>query len=362
MSDYFLFDAHLDLALNALEWNRDLSQPIEEIRAAEAGMNDKPGRGGGTVCLPELRKGRVGIVMATEIARVKHKDKNSSIVSWQSQQQAWAMTQAQRAWYIAMQDAGQMTFIRTRDELDRHIALWQAATETEKLPIGFLLSLEGADSIIHPSHLERAYAHGLRAIGPAHYGEGVYAQGTGTTGGFPPQGKELLAEMENLGMILDVTHLSDACFWEALDSYTGPIWASHHNCRALVPHQRQLDDMQIQALANRGAVIGVALDAWMLHPGWIQGKTTPESAGLKLDAVVKHIDHICQVAGNAKHVGLGSDLDGAYGREQTPMDVNTIADLQRLPGMLRAKGWEENDISNFANGNFLRFLHRALTR
>jgi membrane dipeptidase len=360
MSGHFIFDAHLDLALNAIEWNRDLRRPIAEIRAAEAGLTDKPGRGRGTVCLPELRRGRVGIVVATEIAGVKHNDETGFITRWRSPEQAWAMTQAQRAWYVAMQDAGEMTFIRTRDELDHHLALWKNAEATEKLPIGFLLSLEGADSVIDVSKLERAYAHGLRALGPAHYGEGIYAQGTGAAGGFPPRGRELLAEMENLGLILDVTHLSDGCFWEALDTYHGPIWASHHNCRALVPNQRQLDDMQIQALVSRDSIIGVALDAWMLHPGWERGRTTPESAGLKLDAVVNHIDHICQVAGSARHVGLGSDLDGAFGREQTPQDVDTIADLQRLPEMLSAKGWSNEDVENFTHGNFIRFLHRAL--
>ena len=359
MSEPFLFDAHLDLALNALEWNRDLTRPIDEIRAAEAGMNDKPGRGAGTVCLPELRRGGVGLVVATQIARVKHKGPGSAVACWNSPAQAWAITQAQLAWYEAMREAGEMAFIRSREELDLHVALWQRK-KSDPLPIGFLLSLEGADSIVTLAHLERAYARGLRAVGPAHYGEGIYAQGTGTTGGFPKRGRELLREMDRLGMILDVTHLSDECFWEALDLYQGPIWASHHNCRALVPHQRQLDDAQIRALVQREAVIGVALDAWMLAPGWVQGRTTPQEAGVKLDDVVNHIDHICQVACGARHIGLGSDLDGAFGREQTPLDVDTIADLRRLPGLLMARGYSAGDAQNFAHGNFLHFLRRAL--
>jgi membrane dipeptidase len=362
MSEFFLVDAHLDLALNALEWNRDLTQPIAEIRSAEAGRQDKPGRGRGVVCLPELRRGRIGLVVATQIARVKHKDPSSSLESWSSPAQAWAVTQAQLAWYNAMEEAGEMAAIRSREDLERHVALWQNADESafQRLPIGFLLSLEGADSLITPAHLERAYAQGLRAVGPAHYGEGIYAQGTGTTGGFPPRGRDLLAEMARLGLILDVTHLSDDCFWEAMDSYPGPIWASHHNCRALVPHQRQLDDEQIRALVARDAVIGVALDGWMLVPGWMRGQTTPESAGLRLEAVINHIDHICQIAGDARHIGLGSDLDGGFGREQTPADVETIADLRRLPEMLQAGGHAVEDAQNFAHGNFLRFLRRAL--
>jgi membrane dipeptidase len=170
----------------------------------------------------------------------------------------------------------------------------------------------------------------------------------------------LLKEIDRLGMILDVTHLSDDCFREALAHFSGPIWASHHNCRALVPHQRQLSDEQIRLLIERGAVIGAALDAWMIVPNWMRGQTTPQSAGVTLATLVDHIDHICQIAGNAKHVGLGSDLDGAFGHEQTPMDVNTIVDVQRIPDLLRARGYSEQDATDFASGNFLRFLRGAL--
>jgi membrane dipeptidase len=361
MSEPFLIDAHLDLALNALEWNRDLTRPIEKIRAREAGLDDKPGRGGGVVCLPELRSGRIGLVVATQIARVKHRNEFSPVTGWSSAGQAWAVTQGQLAWYRAMEEANEMVCIRSRSDLERHVVPWQTTGKNSVLlPIGFLLSLEGADSLVTLAHLERAHAQGLRAVGPAHYGEGVYAQGTGAVGGFPPRGRELLKEMDRLSLILDVTHLSDECFWEALEIFSGPVWASHHNCRALTPHQRQLSDEQIRALVERDAVIGVALDAWMLVPGWIRGQTTPASAGLRLETAVNHIDHICQIAGNGRHVGLGSDLDGAFGREQMPQDVNTIADLTRLPELFRARGHSEEDALNFAHGNFLRFLRRAL--
>jgi membrane dipeptidase len=361
MNQPFIIDAHLDLAMNAIEWNRDLTRPLADIRVAEIGLSDKPARGRGTVCLPELRRGRIGLVVATQIARVKQGDGYSPVPGWKSPAQAWAMTQAQLAWYRAMEEAGEMTPIRSSAELESHIGRWHTSlSDAAPLPIGYILSLEGADSLLTPAHLERAYAQGLRAIGPAHYGPGVYAMGTDSTGGFPPRGRELLKEIERLGMILDVTHLSDDCFREALDLFSGPIWASHHNCRAFVPHQRQLSDGQIRALIDRGAVIGAALDAWMIVPNWVRGQTTPESAGVTLERLVDHIDHICQVAGNAKHVGLGSDLDGAFGREQSPMDVETIADVQKLPELLRARGYTAEDADNFASGNFLGFLRGAL--
>ena len=356
-----LFDAHLDLALNAIEWNRDVTQPLEEIRRREAHLRDKPDRGHGTVCLPEMRKAGVAVCVATQLARLEH-DAFSPVFGWRSPAQAWAMTQAQLAWYRAMEEAGEMIAIRDATALDALLARWRAADEGARthLPIGYVRSLEGADSLISLGHLERAHAEGLRAIGPAHYGPGVYAQGTNTEGPFPPRGIELLRKADELGMILDITHLSDACFWQALELYRGPMWASHHNARTLVPHQRQLADDMFRALVARDAVVGVALDAWMIIPGWERGKTTPQSSNLRLEQLVDHIDHYCQLAGNARHVGIGSDLDGAFGTEQTPQDVNSIADLQRLPAMMSARGYSADDITGIMSGNFLRFLRTAL--
>ena len=350
-----IFDAHLDLALNAIEWNRDLTLPIDRIRDRESSLRDKPGRGAGTVCLPEMRGAGIGLCVATQLARI---DLGASpVFGWNSQAQAWAMTQAQLAWYRAMEEAGEMVQIRNRADLETHLARWTDAPLTT--PIGYILSLEGADSLITLAHLERSYAQGLWAIGPAHYGPGVYAFGTDSTGSFNARGRDLLKEIACLGMILDVTHLSDECFWEALDLFPGPLWASHHNCRALVPHQRQLSDEQIHALISRGSVIGAAFDAWMLVPGWERGKTTPQSSGVTLAHIADHIDHICQLAGNALHCGIGSDLDGAFGREQTPADLDTIADLPRIADILATRGCTAADLENIAYGNFLRVLREA---
>jgi membrane dipeptidase len=357
MTDPFLIDAHLDLALNALEWNRDLTRPIAEIRAAESALNDKAGRGHGTVCLPEIRRAGIGLAVVTQIAKVKHADNFSPLNTWQSPAQAWAMTQAQFAWYREMEEIGEIKLISNKPDLERHIAHLKSGQPS---PIGCILSLEGADSLVTLKHLERAHAQGLRAVGPAHYGDGIYAPGTGCTGGFTPRGRELLAEMDRLGMILDVTHLTDECFWEALKLYSGPIWASHHNCRALAPDQRQLADDQIRVLIERDAVIGTALDGWMLIPDWVRGQTTPQSRRLRLEKAVDHIDHICQIAGNSLHVGLGSDLDGGFGREQTPCDVETIADVRRFPDLIRQRGGSESDALNFAHQNFLRVLRCGL--
>ena len=360
-----IFDAHLDLSMNALEWNRDLTRPIEEIRLRERGLTDKKDRGRGTVCLPEMRRAGVGLCVATQIAR--YVKPANSLPGWHSPEQAWAQTQGQLAWYRAMEEAGQMVQIFDAAGLEKHVRRWQSqekssgnhSAQDSNLPIGYILSLEGADSIVTLRHLERSYAQGLRALGPAHYGPGTYAQGTDATGGLGARGRELLVEMDRLGIILDATHLCDESFWEAVDLFHGPIWASHSNCRALVPHNRQFSDEQIKYLIQRGAVIGGALDAWMMVPGWIRGKTTPESAGVTLETLLDHIDHVCQLAGNAHHSGIGTDLDGGYGREQSPADLDTIADLARLPDLFSKRGYSAEDVGRIMHGNFMEFLRTA---
>ncbi|HSK08447.1 MAG TPA: membrane dipeptidase [Vicinamibacterales bacterium] len=356
-----IFDAHLDLSMNALEWNRDLRWPVSRIRESERGMTDKPDRGRGTVSFEAMRRGNVGLCAATLIARYVRP--GSAIPGWHSQEQAWAQTQGQLAWYRAMEEAGELAPIAGADALAAHLRRWHGGEDGA--PIGYVLGLEGADSLVTLGHLERAYAQGLRVVGPAHYGPGVYAQGTNASGGLGEKGRSLLTEMERLGVILDATHLCEESFWESLDLFRGPVWASHSNCRVLVPHNRQFSDDQLRALIARGAVIGAALDAWMLVPGWVGGDgvhppaSTPQGMGVTLEQVVDNIDHVCQLAGNARHAGIGSDLDGAFGTEQGPADVDTIGDLQKIPALLARRGYCAEDIDGICSGNFLRFLREA---
>lgn len=353
----FTIDAHLDLSMNALEWNRDITRPLSEINAREKGLTDKPDRGNATVSLPELRKGNIGLVVATQIARFVAPDNH--LPGWHSPEQAWAQTQGQLAWYQAMVEKGEMAQIRDFEQLESHLALWIDRKGNSEKPVGFILSLEGADSIVNLDYLEKAYESGLRALGPAHYGPGRYAFGTDSSAPLSAKGKELVRKMDELGIILDATHLCDLAFWDALEIYHGPVWASHNNCRALVDHNRQFSDEMIKALVDRGAVIGGAFDAWMLSPGWIRGKSTPKERNVNISTVLDHLDHICQVAGNANHIGIGSDLDGAFGTEQCPADLETISDLQKIPDLLLLKGYSEIDVEKVMHGNWLNFLKKA---
>ncbi len=354
----FTVDAHLDLSMNALEWNRDLRQPVAAIREREQHLEDKPDRGRGTVSFSALRDGNVGLVVATQIAR--YVAPGNPLPGWHSPEQAWAQTQGQLAWYRAMEEAGELVQITDRAGLEAHVTRWLGADEEARasLPIGYVLSLEGADSLVSVEHVERAHAYGLRALGPAHYGPGRYAPGTEAVGPLEPPGRPLLAAMERLGIILDATHLSDAAFWEALEHFGGAVWASHNNCRALVPHMRQFTDDQLRALIARGAVIGAALDAWMIVPDWVRGQSTPASTGCTLERLADHIDHICQLAGSASHVCIGSDLDGGFGTEQCPLEIDTIADLARLAPILADRGYRDDDIAAIYHGNVLAFLRR----
>jgi membrane dipeptidase len=353
--DTFIFDAHLDLAMNAMEWNRDLRLSVPGIRERESDLHDKPDRALGTVSLPALRKGNIGLVVATQIAGIRKK--NSPFPGWFSQQQAWAQTQGQLAWYKTMDESAEMVQIHDVISLESHLRNWQSTGD--RSAVGYVLSLEGADSLITLDHLHRSFKQGLRAVGPAHYGPGIYAQGTDSAGGLGVKGRKLLKEMERLKIILDVTHLCDDSFWEALDLFHGPIWSSHSNCRSLVPHHRQLSDPQIKELIARDAVIGIALDAWMLVPDWHKGISTPEQKGVTLDCVCDHIDHICQLNGDTAHVGIGSDLDGVFGKEQCPHDLDTIADLQKIAGLLYGRGYSPDDVHGILSGNFINFLRRA---
>jgi len=353
----FMIDGHLDLSMNAIDWNRDLRCSVQEIRDLEKGMNDKRGRENGTVSFASVRAGNIGLCFATLIAR--YAKPSHPLGGWRSPEQAWSMVRAQLAWYNEMERQGELSMIKTRQELDDHLARWN--TNKDDCGIGFLLTLEGADSIVTFDHLHLLFENGLRAIGPAHYGPGTYAFGTNSEGGIGEKGRQLLEQMDQLGMALDVTHLCDTSFWEAIDVFQGTVWASHSNCRSLVNHNRQFTDDQIKALVDRDAVIGMALDTWMMVPGWKKGAPQNENPPVYLDHMINHMDHICALIGNTNHVAIGTDLDGGFGKEQSPLDIDTIADMQKLNDLLAQRGYSEDDIESIFYRNWMRKLNQVLT-
>ncbi|WP_298867803.1 membrane dipeptidase [uncultured Gimesia sp.] len=355
-----IFDAHLDMAWNACEWNRDLELPVSEIRKFERQFeNINPGEA--TVSWHALRKGGVGVTISTLLPRLNRKD--APLSHYQSREAAYGVAMGQLAYYRAMAEKGVLREISDSSKLQSHVAEWEtnedsARAEGSSIPIGFIVSMEGSPPILSPEQIEHWFDAGLRILGPAHYGPAPYCYGTGSEGGLKEQGPALLKEMDRVGMILDVTHLADQSFWEALDVYQGPVLASHHNCRALVDADRQLTDEQIKALIERGAVIGCAFDNWMIKPGWTIGVSDPETTSV--EDIANHTDHICQLAGNAKHCGMGTDLDGGFGKEQTPHDLDTIADLEMFATILEKRGYSSEDIKGIMSQNFIDFFIEAL--
>lgn len=348
----WLFDAHLDLAWNAIDWKRDWLASVPATRASEIGLPE-PGRGLNTVGHAEMRAAGIGVCVATVLARL-HRPGNP-MFGYATPEAAHAVGRGQLAYYRAMERSGHIRILSGRADLAQQIANWQRAPQTT--PIGVILSMEGADPIIDPDEVEDWHALGIRAIGLTHYGKNRYGGGTACLDGLEPTAKPLLANMEKLGIALDATHLSDAAFKQAMDWFGGKVLASHQNARRFVDHQRQFSDEQLRAMIGRGGVIGASFDAWMLQPNWIKGSSKPE---VTMERVVDNIEHVCQLAGNTNHAGIGSDLDGGFGKDQCPADVDTIADLRRLPEILARRGFDAGEIAGIMHDNFARLFGEVL--
>ncbi len=349
-----IFDAHLDLGLNGVDWNRDLRQTVDDIRAQETGLQmNIPGRRTNTLSLPELRKSGVSTCLATLLARQEQPINHP--MGWTTPHACYAMAHAHLAYYRALQRDGLVRMICTQADLASHVQLYER--EPLNCPLGFILTMEGADPLLTPDTVEEFYEHGLRAIGLTHYGTNRYGGGTRSEVGLSLNALPLLKKIEQLGMTVDVTHLSDVSFWQLLEHFNGRIHASHQNSRRLASWQRQFSDEQYRAVIERSGVIGIAFDIIMLQEGFVPGHSVREAT---IDMAVENIDIVCQLAGNARHVGLGTDLDGGYGSEQTPADLDRYEDLLVIPRLLEKRGYTPDDIAAIMHGNWLRFFGETL--
>lgn len=346
----WIVDGHLDLGMNKLWYDRDLTRPLTEIRASEGGAH--PDVGTSTVTLAEMSEKKILLSFATLIALPFKAGNKAFAAGYKTQAEAERQAMDQVAYYRDLDAKGVVRFITSLETLDAHVAQVEAGQTAR---VGVILLMEGADSVVRPEDIPKWHDAGLRLIGPAWYGEGRYVHGTGTPGPFKAGGAELLQAMEEAGMILDASHLAEEAFYQALDLFGGTILASHSNARALVPGDRQISDDMIRKLIERGAVIGAVLDCWMLQPGW--SKTEPNT--VQLSAVADHIDHVCQLAGNTNHSAIGSDLDGGFGREQSPTDLDSIGDLHAIAEILRSRGYGDEDIEKINHKNWLRLIRSA---
>jgi membrane dipeptidase len=221
--------------------------------------------------------------------------------------------------------------------------------------------MEGADGIRSPKELSEWYDMGLRLIGLAWAGT-RYCGGTSEPGPLTPEGRELIAAMADFNFILDLSHMDQAAALESLDRYEGPVMATHSNCAALMKGadtNRHLPDQVIEGLIERDGVIGLIPLNSFLKVGWLR-KNGSRREEVPLDTLIAHIDHICQIAGDSLHAGIGSDFDGGFGLQSIPPELDSIADLQKISAELQRRGYNETDVENVLGGNWLKFLRRNL--
>lgn len=362
-----IIDAHEDIAYNALEWGRDIRDSVYTIRAREeqAGCcyssDDGTGPGGIAMSgLPELRRGGVGIIFGVIFAYPLRSTSSpttcANTQAYRTVEEAHRVGREQLAYYQQLAREPGISLISNTDDLRRVLADWKASSPDDSArPLGIVPLMEGADPIRTPAEVEQWFADGLRIVGLAWNGT-RYSGGTGMPGPLSPEGKALLREMERVGMILDTSHLAEESFWQALEQFHGPVIASHSNCRVFTPTDRHLSDDMIRALAARDSVIGIVPVNFFLDGTWSRTNRFP----LGLDQMVKHIDHVCQLVGDARHVGIGSDIDGGFGRDETPQEMDTVMDLAKLADALRSAGYKEDDIAGIMGRNWQHFLERAL--
>ena len=349
-----IFDSHLDIGLNGVDWNRDQRMAVSDIRVQEQVLHmTDPGRQTNTVSLPELKRAEVGVGVATVLARQEQPINHP--FGYTSPEACYAVAYSHWAYYRALERTGWMKMLKTKADLKSHMEAY--TRDPANTPFGYILSMECGDAVLDPDNIHEWHDLGLRAIGITHYGPNRYGGGTKSEVGLALEAVALLKNIEKLGIALDMTHLSDKAFWQVADTFGGRVLASHQNARKFCDWQRQFSDEQLKFVIQKGGVIGVAFDAIMLQPGWVRGVSKPV---VTIERAVENVDHVCQMAGNCNHSGIGSDLDGGYGKDQCPADLDTIADLQKIPALLSKRGYQDADIKAIMHGNWLRFFGEVL--
>jgi len=344
-----IVDGHEDIAFNALQ-GRDFLKSALEKRVVE-GVNVQRARGTATVGLPELLRGGVRVVFATIwVAPAEHAEFAGGATCYRTPEEAHEQAKGQLEYYVKLTANPLVRLVRTRSDLEFILA-------SKEPRIGLVLLMEGADPLITPNEARSWFDAGVRIIAPAWH-RTRYAGGTGDPGPLTPAGRELMVQMKRAGVALDVSHLAEESFFEALELFDGPLLASHSNCRAYVPTDRQLSDEMIQALVKRNAVIGIVPYNKFLKPDWKRNESAKSE--VTLSDVVRHMKHVWTIAGDTLHVAIGSDFDGGFGAESIPAELDTVADLQKIGSALRSEQLPEAEVRNILSENWLSTLRRIL--
>ena len=328
-----IVDAHLDLSYNAVLRGRDVTKPASEQPIADNEI--------ATVGLPDLRAGGVGLICATIFCSPKSYGKKEG---YTTAEEAHAQAIKQYEWYQKQWDAEELRLVTRAEELP----------ERAERPVRTILLLEGADAFRTPEDVAAWHARGLRLVGLSWRGTRM-AGGTGVPGPISAEGKAVVREMDRLGMIHDISHLADEAFWNLMEMTDGPVMASHSNCRAIVPDDRQITDEMIREIARRDGVIGINFYDQFLVPHE-EYKKRP----CTLMDVVAHAKKICDATGGAQYVALGTDMDGGVGRDDVPGELRTIRDLPKVAEALSSAGFSDADVAGVMGGNWLRFFRKNL--
>ena len=359
-----IIDSHQDIAWNMLTYGRDYTRSVEETRRLEAGGTTPERNGDSIIGWPEYQRGQVAAIFSTLYATPGKKKEVGDTIWYADYDTAHRLYKNQIQVYRKLADSNPDKFrlISSTKELDSVIEHWTKPTQNDAgHPVGLIYLMEGADGIRSPHELSEWWEMGLRLIGLAWAGT-RYCGGTGEPGPLTAEGRKLISAMADYNFILDLSHMDEAAALESLDRYEGPVMATHSNCAALMQGaetNRHLPDHVIHGLIERDGVIGLLPLNTFLKVGWLR-KNGSRREEVPLDVLIAHIDHICQLAGNANHAGIGSDFDGGFGLQSIPPELDSVADLQLIESKLIARGYTESDAANVLGGNWLRFLREHL--
>lgn len=362
MTTPLIVDAHQDLAWNIQALGRDYTRSAVETRRLEAKADPPIIPPGGETLLgwPEYQQGRVAVVFGTLYVTPAKSRHPRETLYYDNFDDAHRLYRRQMEIYRELTDRSPDKFRRigSRPDLETVLSDWDnPAAETH--PVGLVPLMEGAEGVRSPSELEEWWELGVRIIGLAWAGT-RYCGGTREPGPLTDEGRALIKAMAGVGFALDISHMDELAARQSLDLYQGPVIASHANAAAIIPGytgNRHLPDEVIKALIARDGVMGLVPTCKFLDYTWQYGGRR-ESMPLELAAA--HVDHICQMAGNTRHVGFGSDFDGGFGVGAVPAEIDSIADLQKLAPILAAKGYKDDDIASIFGGNWVRFLRTIL--
>jgi membrane dipeptidase len=343
---YFVVDAHEDIAYNAFSLGRDPRLAAKQTRVNEAG---KMLQGQATVGIDDFIEGNVRLIFAT-IYVSPSGGSNTPGKTYQTAEEANALGQEQLAYYALLAADPRIMLVTSRADLNKVV-------NSVEPKIGLVILMEGADPIIRPQDAAMWFEGGVRIIGPA-WSQTRYSGGTNKPGPLTDLGKQLMREMSKTGFILDTSHMAEESFYQALELFDGTVIASHSNARKFVPTDRQLSDDMIKALVKRDGVIGAVFFNQFLKHEWRQNGA--DKTAVTFATVIEHMKHICDLAGDTKHCGIGTDFDGGFGMEATPHEIDTAADLQKFGDALVSAGFTDNDARGIMGGNWIRVLERAL--